>query len=71
MDGDYVPLGEAQRRLGVSLPLLRRRVLAGELPVFVDGRDRRLRLVRVEDLERLRQQRPIALGPGGTPPATA
>jgi excisionase family DNA binding protein len=48
---DLLTLEQAAQRYGVSVDTLRRRVVAGELPVFVDGRDRRRRLVSVTDLE--------------------
>jgi excisionase family DNA binding protein len=48
-DGQAFRLDEAAEVLGVSTRTLKRRIAAGELPVFVDGRVRRVRAV---DLER-------------------
>jgi hypothetical protein len=51
----YVTFGEAVAALGVSKATLQRRVRAGELEVYEDPRDKRFRLVKTEDMERLRQ----------------
>jgi excisionase family DNA binding protein len=58
MDG-LVTCGEAARRLGVSPPTLRKRIRRGELEVFEDPLNDRKRLIRVTDLEPLRQPRPV------------
>lgn len=50
---------EACRRIGVTAPTLRKIVRRGDLPVFLDPLDARLRLVRVADLETLRQPVPV------------
>jgi predicted site-specific integrase-resolvase len=51
----FLTFAEAQAALGVSKATLQRRVRAGELDVYEDARDKRVRLVRREDIERLRQ----------------
>jgi hypothetical protein len=51
----YLTFADAQAALGVSKATLQRRVRTGELEVYEDPRDKRVRLVRVEDVERLRQ----------------
>ncbi len=43
----------AARHFGVSEPTFRRRVRERDLPLFADPRDRRRKLVRVADVERL------------------
>jgi len=57
-DPEYVPLGIAARRVGISRVTLRDRVRSGEVPAYVDPRDRRFTLVKVADVDRLRQPRP-------------
>ncbi len=67
MDTEFLPFRSAADRLQVSQELLRRRVKAGELATFSDPLDSRKRLVRIADVDRLRQPRPIRLasvGPG-------
>lgn len=49
---DYLPLGEAARRLGISEFTMRRRIAAGEIPVWTDPLDRR------RDLDRYKKPRP-------------
>jgi len=61
MATEYVSIGEAARRLGVSAFLLRRRIAAGEIRSFADPLDRRLRLLALQDLERYRTPRPLPL----------
>ncbi len=65
MAGQFVTIGEAQRRIGVSHPTFRNRVRRGEIATFTNPRDRRSRLVAVEDLERLLTPRPISVQQGG------
>ena len=48
-----IPMTLAARRFGVSEPTFRRRVREGGLAVFADPRDRRRKLVRVADVDRL------------------
>lgn len=57
--GDYAPpegfvtLAEAGRRLGVAKGTAQRMAQDGRLQTFRDQRDKRVRLVKVEDVERL------------------
>jgi predicted site-specific integrase-resolvase len=51
----YLTFAEAQAALGVSKATLQRRVRTGELEVYEDPRDKRVRLVKAGDIERLRQ----------------
>jgi excisionase family DNA binding protein len=51
----YLTFAQAQAVLGVSKATLQRRVRAGELDVYEDPRDKRVRLVKAEDVERLAQ----------------
>jgi hypothetical protein len=55
---EYVTMAEASRLGVVGMDALRRRVRTGDLPVFVDGRDVRRKMIRVADLERLAEIRP-------------
>jgi hypothetical protein len=49
----FVTFSEAQKRAGVSYPTLRDRVRRGELVIYANPKDRRSRLVAVDDLDRL------------------
>lgn len=51
--------GEAARRLGITPATLRKRIRRGELEVFRDPLNDRVRLIRVEDLEALRALQPV------------
>ena len=55
---EFIMLTEASRLTGIGRAALRRRVRAGDLPVFVDRRDVRRKLVKVVDLHRLSEIRP-------------
>jgi len=57
IEGDLVPIGEAAKRVGRSPHTLRKLVRAGELPAYAQPLDRRLRLVRLADVEALRAPR--------------
>ena len=56
----YLTMAQTQARLGVSKPTLNRIVNRGELETFRDPRNRRVRLVKAEDVERL--SRPVPEG---------
>ncbi len=60
MTADLIPMAEAAKRAGVSTATIRRRIAAGEFPVYASGFNRRERLVRVEDLSRYGEPRLIA-----------
>ncbi len=60
MTADLIPMAEAAKRAGVSTATIRRRIAAGELPVYASGFNRRERLVRVEDVSRYGEPRLIA-----------
>ena len=49
----FMTLGQAEERLGISRATVRRKVLSGDLATYDDPRNRRVRLVKVDDLERL------------------
>jgi excisionase family DNA binding protein len=51
----YLTFAQACAALRVSKMTLQRRVRAGEVDVYEDPRDKRYRLVKAEDVERLRQ----------------
>ncbi len=53
----YLTLGEAEERLKVNRVTIRRMVKAGRLSTYADPRNGRVRLLRVEDVERL--ERPV------------
>lgn len=50
---DVITVTLAARRLNISEPTFRRRVRESELPIYTDPRDRRRRLVRTADVDRL------------------
>lgn len=52
---EILPLGEAAAYLGVSRRKIWQLVKRGELPSWSDPLDRRRKLVRVEDLNKLRE----------------
>ncbi len=58
-DVEYLTMSEAARLIGRSRISLRRSVDREAIPVFEDPLDRRCRLVRVADVDRLRERRPI------------
>ena len=55
----YLTMKQAQGRLGVSKATLQKRVKTGELSVFLDPRNKRVRLVREDDVDQL--TRPIPM----------
>jgi hypothetical protein len=59
IDG-HIGFNEASRRFGMSLEVLRRRVERGDLQLYRDPLDDRKKLLKVRDLEALRQPRPVA-----------
>ncbi len=59
MTGEMVPMGEAAKRVGVSMATLRRRAAAGELVTYRSSLNRREKLIRVEDLIQYGEPRPI------------
>ena len=54
----YLTLAEVRARLGVAKATITRMVNDGRLPTFDHPRDRRVRLARIEDVERLAQPQP-------------
>ena len=54
-DAELIPLGEAQRRLRTSKNTVARLVREGALTIYLDPLDRRKKLVRADEVERLRQ----------------
>lgn len=52
---EYLSLKEAREYLGISKPKMRRLIKEAVISVYSDQRDKRKRLVRREDIERLRQ----------------
>jgi excisionase family DNA binding protein len=56
----FLTMAEALKRLGVAKATLQKRVRDGTLPVYRDPLNKRVRLVRAEDLEQLR--RPVLEG---------
>ena len=51
----FLTMAQAQEQLRVSKPTLARMVRVTQVEVYEDPRDRRVRLLRVEDVERLAQ----------------
>ncbi len=58
-EGEFLPTLVAAKMLGMSDAALRRRIRRGLLPVYQDRSDRRFRLLRVSDLERLIASRSV------------
>ena len=56
--GAFISLSQAAEMLNISVPTLRRRIAAGELPAFRSGR--RIIRIRVSDLERILRRVPSA-----------
>lgn len=56
-ESDFVPMLAAAKSLGISDAALRRRVRRAAIPVYRDNIDLRLRLLRSDDVERLRAPR--------------
>ena len=54
--GAFISLTQAAEMLGISVPTLRRRIAAGELPAFRSGR--RIIRIRVSDLEAILRRVP-------------
>ena len=66
---DFVRVEDVPARIGLSERMLRRRLAAGEVAVYQDPRDRRKRIVRIEEIDRL--ARPILLRRPSDQPDTA
>lgn len=49
----FLTMGEVIERLGVAKGTVQRMTRDGRLPTFHDPRDKRVRLAKVEDVERL------------------
>lgn len=61
---EHLSITEAAALLGICTRTLRRRIAAGNLPVFSGGLDRRKKLLRFSDVEGLREVTPsIHLSP--------
>jgi len=56
----YLTISQAARRLGVSDPAMRRRVHGGELPLYTNPADKRVRLIRQADLDAYAVPKPAA-----------
>jgi len=54
--GAFISLTKAAEMLSISVPTLRRRIAAGELPAFRSGR--RIIRIRVSDLEKMLRRVP-------------
>jgi excisionase family DNA binding protein len=62
MSEEYMTLTEAAAALGISRATIWRRIQAGEIAAFQSQQDRRQRLVRRSDVERM--LKPTAIEPG-------
>ena len=60
----YLSMEQAAQLMGVSRWTIWRRIRAGDLPAFRGGVDRRAKLVRRADVERLMQPQSIDEGEG-------
>ena len=56
----YLTMAQARARLGVSKVTMARIVRASGVQTYEDPRDARVKLLRVEDVDRLAQPRPAA-----------
>lgn len=63
---ELVPLKVAQEHIGVSKTTMGKLAKEGRFTVYEDPRDRRRKLVDLEEVERAMQPRPIH-GPEGEP----
>ncbi len=59
MSEEYMTLQEAREFLGISRPTMWRVLKDGDLPVYADPLDKRKKLVKREDVERLKQPRKV------------
>jgi len=59
-NNEFLTLGEAARRIGLSGPAMRRRVHAGDLAVYSNPVDGRERLIRLADLAAYLEPKPTA-----------
>ncbi len=59
MADELIPVHEAARRMGVHEATIRRRVAAGEITLYGSSLNRRERLVRMADLTKYAEPRPI------------
>ena len=59
MDAEFVTMREAQEELGVSNYTIWRMVREGELTAYQSLLDRRRKMIRRADLDKLRELRPI------------
>ena len=63
MGGEFVPLVQAAKRLGVNRSALARLVKAGTLPVYESPLDRRKKMLAAEDIRQLMTpRRAVAAG---------
>lgn len=60
---DLISIDEAIRLYGTSYQTIRRRIAGGELTVYLDGGDRRKKLIPVSQLNRVFAIRPIVDNP--------
>ncbi len=56
---DLLPVMKAAKRLGIAPTTLRMAIQRGELPAFRQPLDRRIRLVRIADVDALVNARPV------------
>ncbi len=68
-NSEFLPITEAARKAQVSRITMRRALANSGIETFRDPLDRRLRLIRVQDLNALRTPRPINAQDGDRLPA--
>ena len=56
---DFLTMEQAADLMGVSWHTIHRRIKRGDLSAYQSGTDKRLRLVKREDVEKLMKPRPI------------
>ena len=63
MDREYLTLGQAAEYSGVSRVTIWRMVKEGRLPAYQDPRDRRVKLVKREELDEALRPVPLKVEP--------
>lgn len=61
MPGEFLTLNQAAEELGVNRVTLWRRVQKGQIRLYQSDQDQRVRLVKREDIERMKQ--PVMVDP--------
>lgn len=60
---NLIPYAEVEARIGIARRTLQDRIASEGITVYIDGRDRRRRLIDVRDLPKLMEPRPVERRP--------